>query len=538
MSSAENPPGRFWGAMEWLGFSLLALMAFAVPLAVVPPSLFPDFQTDRPWTTEGKYVVLQALAGAAIIVGGICFVGPPGRRYRGGVLLPSLLLVGFLGWGAIAVYTTPEPRYSLTYWMPQCFAIAAALLGPLFLHDQRKARWLLVAICAAGLIVALIGVTGALGYRGANRFIYGYDPRDALESVKKTVTVQGGGMRSGSISTMGNPEYAGGYTATIAAIFAVFLLDWVGARKTRRGLARLLLLMPLGFLLLYLALTGTRQPWIALAMAALLRLLLELGIPRKLAAAGFCAQLLVTMTLGVIPGAALFALQLLLLLVYTLRTGTLQRTLRSADRHLVWLGAGLPAALALLLVAFSTPGPWNPGGLRILQRFASATSGTEESFSQRSLMYSVASEMIWEHPLFGVGPGYYFSRFYPTIAGLEQQDDTGTLYIIRTKLGGRIAEQAHNDYLQTAAEQGIVALVLLLSALLVLLDRLVRIVDHESGPRRLLALAFLACLVTFLGIMFTSFPLQLPERLTVFWIIVGGSLGLIAGTPSPREQAP
>ncbi|MEO8376152.1 MAG: O-antigen ligase family protein [Candidatus Sumerlaeota bacterium] len=537
--SAEEMPeqpdsgSRFWNWYEWLGCGLLALIAFAVPLAVAPPTIFPGFNTDRSWIVEAKNIVLQSLAGTALIVASLGFVGPLWRRYRGAALLPVSFLLAYLAWGAVSVFTTPQPGYSLTFWLPHAFAIGAALTGPLFLRDEKKATTLLAAIAIAGLIAGLIGVVGGLGFRGFNRFFYGNDPRDLLEETKTVIRgVQGGTARSGSLSTLNNPEYAGGFAASIAAVYAVLFFDWAGS-FWNKTVARFSFLICGAVLLLHLALTGTRQPWIALTLAGSLRLLLALRVNRYAMAGGFCVVVLAALGFGLKVGVAVAGLEAVALAITVWRNGSLRRLIAGTDRMLLVLLGLAPVALAFLLVAFSTPGPWNPTGLRIAQRFVSATSGTEESLSERSLMFSVASQEIRKHPLLGVGPGYYLSQFYPTIGELVAEDKTGTMYIMRERLGNRIAEQAHNDYLQIAAEQGVMALVIFLGAMVALLAGLVRVIDTHPGTlRRRLALAFLCCLVTYLGIMFTSFPLNMPERSAIFWCCVAGALGVMT---APRE---
>lgn len=536
MTTLDAPPSRLLNALEWLGASVLALIGLIVPLTIVPPKWFPAFLPDRAPIVEAKLIVLQALCCVAIVLGALAFISDLSRRLRNSALLPAIVLLAYVVWGGVSVALAPSPHYSLTYWLPHALAIGAALTGPLFLRDPRKARVVLLAIVAAGAVVAVIGLVSAFGWRGFNRFVYGADPRDLLDDPNRRTIIQGGGVRAGSMSTLGNPEYTGGYVAAMAAILAIVFFDWA-PRAARRFLPalRLLCVGGLVLMLLHLAATGTRQPWVALTLAALLRLSLELRLPRRVLAAGFCAQLFVVLLLGIKPALLTGGLLLAAAVVYTLRNGRLAALLRGADRINLTLVFGAPVLIALLIAAFSIPGPWNPFGMRIAQRFLSATSGNEISFSERSLMFAVASQLSREHPLFGAGPGYFFSQFYPTMAKLVKEDETGALYIMRDRLGGSVAEQSHNDYLQIAAEQGIVALALLLTALLLVMAGLCRIIDREAGPRRALALANIACLVTFLGIMFTSFPLQMPARSAVFWMIIAGSLGLLAGE---REAPP
>ncbi len=532
MPEQQDNDSRLWNAYEWIGCVLLALIAFLVPLTVAPPSIFPGFNPDRSWVMEAKIIVLQALAGGAMMLAMVGFVGPLWRRYQSAALLPVLFLLAYLGWGATSVYFTPQPRYSLTYWLPQAFAIGAALTGPMFLRDERKVRVLLVAMAVVGIITAFLGIAGGVGFRGFNRFFYGYDPRDLIEKTNSAIRgVQGGSARSGSLATLNNPEYAGGFAAGIAAIYAVLFFDWAAVFR-RKGIARFLFLGCGAMLLLHLALTGTRQPWIALALAGTLRLALALRVNRVAMAAAFCGVVLVALLGGLKWGVALGLLGFVAMIAMAWRGGALGALIAQTDRSVLWLLGAAPVALALLVAAFSTPGAWNPSGLRIAQRFISATTGSEESLSERSLMFTIASAEIRSHPVVGIGPGYYLSRFYPTIGQLVEEDDTGTMYIMREKLGNRIAEQAHNDYLQIAAEQGVMALVIFLGAIVAVLRGLARVIDENPGSlRRLLALAFLCCIVTYLGIMFTSFPLHMPERSAVFWCCVGGALALMAMPP-------
>lgn len=530
----------FFSLVEGAGFIALLALAVVTPLFFLPPAMFPDFLIDGPEVIVAKWVFIQAMAMVVGVLAGLALLGPGWRRFLGPALPAALALLLFLLWYTVSALINVEPRESLAHWAPRLALGGCALSGVFFLSSWRRVRILLLALLACGFLVSLIGAAGGLGVRSINRAIYGQDPREAIEHFQEhdiQRQIQGGMVSSGTGSTLANPEYAGTFTAALAVIAAIALLDWA-PRARRRNLWRLLLLGLIGLLLLHLTLTGSRQAWVALFLCAMLRYLFFLGLPRRWMAGGFCASLLVALFFG-IPAAALLFLGLLgAATLWGWRHGGLPGRVRRVERFNLLLVVGLPSAAVVGLVLFSVPGPWNPAGVRVLQRFASLSDSRDSSLRERMMMYAVATDIIQRAPVFGVGPGRYGTHYLPTLSELAIGDETGTFYLARQRLIGSLAAQAHNDYLQIASEAGLPGLLFFLAMLLFLFDGLNRIVRADRGWRGLVALALMAGLAAYCSIMMTSFPLQMPSRAAVFWALVGASLGLIAAETAgaqPRE---
>lgn len=532
----EERPGLPRRLAEGAGFALLVLAAFLVPIFFLPVTIYQQFDTDRAETIMAKVVLLQLLCGLALLVAaGLAAFSPALRAYRGGALLPVLFLCGFLAWGSLSVWQSPNPHFSLFLWLWMLFPGAAALTGPLFLRSDWRCRVLLIAAVAAGVLASLFTIVTVAGYEKFYYLMYGIEPSKMHEVVEAGHRLpQGGRMRAAAMSTLANAEYAGSYAAAIAALAAVMLFDWCGGSR-RKWIARVVVFVAMALLLVQLALSGTRQPWIALMLAGLLRLLIELRVPPRAMAAGFGAFLLVVLFGGLLAGGVVLALAVGGAVLWAFLRGHAGAALRGADPLNRWLLFGGPALLLLLFVAFSVPGPWNPTGIRLYERFSSITNPRDESVRERLLMYAGASDIIWRKPVFGTGPGRFANEFYGAMATISEEDRSGVFAFYSRPFAAWVTEQSHNDYLQIAVELGLPGLALFLGAMTALLAALWRIVADRQDPRRRTALALMIGLVAFFSIMMTSFPLHMPSRTAVFWMLVAASLGLVA---SRRSDTP
>ncbi len=525
---------------EAIGAVFLGLIGVLVPIFVLPAHVLTDFQPARSAMIHAKWIVFQSLAVLTVLVGAIALFTPLWRRYlQPQVLLVLVPLMLFFLWGVLAALFSPSPSPSLTVWTPHLLAGLAVAMAPLFLARPLWTRIFLIGVLISGTGITLIGVVSSLGFYGFNEFIYGMDPRALVEATddERVVrrVVEGGMARSASISTLANPEYAGSFAAVIAAIGAVFLFDGTPHLR-RKKLWRMVALAVIALALLHLAFSGSRQPWVAITLAAMLRLALELRLPAAPLAGGFCVLLLTALFVGIVPAAGLAVLLGAAGLVWSWRTGALGEALSGGFTFNKSIVFGTPVVLGVLMVAFSTPGPWNPTGLRVMQRFADVTRADDQSVRERSVMYMLASDMVRQRPVFGVGPGRYTNEFSPSLARIIREDESGAVYTARHRIGNRIAEQTHNDYLQIASELGLPALVFFLSAMLALQAGLWRIARRMGDPRRLPALVVFCAIITFLGIMFTSFPLHMPSRGALFWSLVAAGIGLLAAGRQPLSS--
>lgn len=175
-----------------------------------------------------------------------------------------------------------------------------------------------------------------------------------------------------------------------------------------------------------------------------------------------------------------------------------------------------------LLIAPSTGG--------VVQRAMTiGNPNAERGWQYRQQAWHGAEMMIKERPLTGFGLGlypYYQSEF--THAGYSMTN-TRSESPIRPSLW----ENAHNAYLQTAAELGIPGLLLFIAALSAFLGMgLQRVIGMDNGIRRTLLLGSIGSIVAFAFDGFGSPAWQFGQVSMFFWLI----LGIGTGCMRPRSK--
>lgn len=190
---------------------------------------------------------------------------------------------------------------------------------------------------------------------------------------------------------------------------------------------------------------------------------------------------------GVWGTAAAFALCLYALLL----TQTLAAVAAVAAGSLLFWGTLLPrrrafgalagGALALVLLATAVP----PLRQRVVEKARQAVSGDLNTvLTGRLDGWRAAVWMLREHPLTGVGHGAYRPEFVPAKLALL---DRGAPFFSGQLLG---FANAHNEYLEVAAEWGIPGVLALAWALWVLLGTLRALPSGEWSPGETRALAW------------------------------------------------
>jgi len=168
-----------------------------------------------------------------------------------------------------------------------------------------------------------------------------------------------------------------------------------------------------------------------------------------------------------------------------------------------WIAAA--AALAVILAGVWGIAHYPPG----------RNSPVAMAARTRTIMAGVAMRMWRTAPVLGVGVG----RFYDESAAFGADE-------LRVEWLGASNENAHNNFLQVLAEQGIVGLGALLLALGVVLVPAVRArTDMARPPGVFLPAGIGVFLLTWLA----GHPLLVPEAAFVFWLL----LGVLAGATSP-----
>lgn len=170
----------------------------------------------------------------------------------------------------------------------------------------------------------------------------------------------------------------------------------------------------------------------------------------------------------------------------------------------------LPSRVALVLLVATLAVGFSYGVDALLERF--------DTFEQsaRPQVYRDTLRMIADHPWTGVGPGMYGYRFraYQTVG-----------------LGSQFS-QAHNDYLQVAAEWGLPLTIVFWAFVGWVFVGTVRLFLSRASPwRQGVGLGCAAAIFSLLLHSLVDFNLQIPANLAVFAAILG--LGLAARPTRP-----
>ena len=386
---------------------------------------------------------------------------------------------------AIATWLVPraEPRESPRWSRPAQIAAGAFLLAVLAAAVSAVVsprREVALAVLVTGLAWALLPCLGA------SRALAGGRGRWLVGAV-----------------LLGAAVNSGASLAQAAGAFPIFPIEATGSRGESTGA-----LLGNGALVAQLA---------ALAAPAALVLLLAARGSRRAGAAGLLALLL----LAVLVNRNLTA-------VSVLAAGTLMVLLGRARSPGGWR---LPVAAGLALGAAVLSAP----GLR--QRALDAVSQVRAGDLDALLTYrlgpwAAALEMVGERPLAGFGPGTFAAEFVPHRLGAELRWRTRFLNPTASSSYG----EAHNEYLQAAAELGLPASVALAVAAVALGAGLFRASRASPGsPEPALLLAALAAAAV---AALTWFPLQRSATAAPLLLALGRGFRLAAGRESPGGDAP
>lgn len=179
------------------------------------------------------------------------------------------------------------------------------------------------------------------------------------------------------------------------------------------------------------------------------------------------------------------------------------------------------AAVAVcVMMLFAVPNPLVPRRYSFSDRLFAA-----RPVMGRMYFYVAAARMIAQHPVLGVGYGNFGAEFWDYAAQLQDpRENPGNevfAYILED-LGGIRPDQVHNEYLQIAAETGVLGLGAFFLLLVVFFRGLCRDYGVGRSLRERLLIASMGGAVGFLLIdCLFSFPLRLPCSALVFWLVMG-----------------
>lgn len=481
---------------------LLWALVLCLPLAI-----WPGIRSVLSPHVMVKFVIMGVAGSAILLLAGLALVidRHSAERARGWIASPPAW--GFAALGMVIIAATVASPVADYAWfeawivlIPLALGAACGWLFHLREHARRTA-WMMVA---AGFLVALLGLLDAAGIVPLLEWTTGGRTMEDLLG-EYGASVQGGAARGRLLSTLGNPAYVGGFLVIPTVILGCWLIaGWERERPSwKRAAAGW---VALGVMAVALVATSTREAWLGIVVGVAARLWLADRTPRRDSEdegrAGWMG----------LP-----------------RQG--------------WLALGAMAAgLLLLLVVFSTPNPVNRRGWNVAGRFVELADPRSDSIRERLMFYTLASRMASQRPWLGWGPGMFGIRFYPTIEQFLDEGPHGPWAMRIESLRGRVADNAHNDFLQMTVECGVLglaAMVWLFASVLVLGSTRSRrpglmVQPDNAGTVRVLACAWVACLATLL----TSFPLHTPARALFFWVLTGTLASLlVARTPAPEKAS-
>jgi putative inorganic carbon (HCO3(-)) transporter len=187
--------------------------------------------------------------------------------------------------------------------------------------------------------------------------------------------------------------------------------------------------------------------------------------------------------------------------------------------------------LMLAVVALGFVGIFASQNGSFAQRAASFSNlGTDYTFQHRAQSFwAGAWEMVKDHAAFGVGPGQY---------ALQQHAYTGQgESAMGVGVRGSLAENAHNFYLQTAAELGIPGVILFVAILgAFMVSGVSRVNKMDAGIRRTLLMGSIAAIVAFSLDAMSSPSWQFGQVAMFFWMILGAGVGCMRPRAKHEEE--
>jgi len=227
------------------------------------------------------------------------------------------------------------------------------------------------------------------------------------------------------------------------------------------------------------------------------------GGVRAALGAGACAAAALVIVLGIVYSLSRAAFGAAVVGMVALGTGLLPRRVRLP-------GAVVLAATVVLGLAWLAPA-------LLFDRFGRLAGET-----QRVWLWRETVEMIRERPLVGWGFGAYGTALVARRGPLPDFPDV----------------YAHNDYLQLAAELGVVGLLLLGAATLPAARDVLRAAAGDRDRNRtVLALACLAGMAALATHSLVDFQLYVPANLLSFAWLAGTACGVSASLPETASAA-
>ena len=170
----------------------------------------------------------------------------------------------------------------------------------------------------------------------------------------------------------------------------------------------------------------------------------------------------------------------------------------------------------LITIIYSTQNPLNKNTDAISQRITSIYEDNFSSLNPRLLIWNTAFEMIKDRPFLGIGIGLFKMDYLGYQAGFLEQNPYYLKYHSR-------AEEAHNEYLQLAAELGIIGLGIFLYIIFIFYRSALKFLKEKKEGKgkkeKLILWGLLMGITCFLFDSMFTFPLHVPALGSAFFII-------------------
>jgi len=178
----------------------------------------------------------------------------------------------------------------------------------------------------------------------------------------------------------------------------------------------------------------------------------------------------------------------------------------------------LLSTFLIITVIYSTDNPLNKSTITVPERALSILDEEDTSINTRLLILNATFEMIKDKPILGSGIGTFKMNYLFYQAEFLKNNP----YFV--KHSGN-AKEAHNDYLQIAAELGIAGFGIFVSIILFFYSLFINYLKNESNDKnKIIVFSLFMGITCFLIHSIFTFPLHVPALGSAFFIILGLTL--------------
>jgi tetratricopeptide (TPR) repeat protein len=171
--------------------------------------------------------------------------------------------------------------------------------------------------------------------------------------------------------------------------------------------------------------------------------------------------------------------------------------------------------LLIFTIIYSTENPLNKSRLTVVERAVTTFDKDDSSINQHFLEWAIALEMTKDNPVLGLGIGNFKLHY------LDYQAEYLLKHPNYIKYNGK-AQEAHNEYLQIAAEMGILGLAVFTTIIFIIYQSILQFLRKSIKTEDMIIVFGLTLSMTcfLIHCMFT-FPFHVPTLGSTFFILLG-----------------